>query len=146
MAVTKELLVQYDDLLHEREEVKEKIYKLEKQIEKIEQEGAVVDKVRGGEGGLQSFKIKGFPYPEYQKKKVLLNARRDTLLDLEIKILNSINEIESFISKINDSHVRRIINLRIIKKFSWEKVAKTIGGGNTEDSVKKIFYRFIEKQ
>ncbi len=145
MAVTKELLVQYDDLLHEREEVKEKIYKLEKQIDKIEQDGNVVDKVRGGEGGLQSFKIEGFPYPEYQKKKALLNARKDALFDLEIKILNSINEIELFISNINDSHIRRIINLRIIKKFSWGKVAETIGGGNTEDSVKKIFYRFMEK-
>lgn len=146
MAVTKELLVQYDDLLHEREEVKKKITKLEQEIDKIEQEGAVVDKVRGGEGGLQSYKIEGFPYPQYNKKKALLSARKETLNELELKILENLNEIEAFISRITDSHVRRIINLRIIEKNTWGKIAEKIGGGNTEDSVKKIFYRFMEKK
>lgn len=141
----RKLLMQYSDLVHEREELKTKIQKLETEIEKIRKEGAVVDKVRGGEGGLQSFKIEGFPYPEYGKKKALLEARKDILSELDLKIMENINEIELFISKINDSHVRRIINLRIIEKQSWLKIAEKIGGGNTEDSVKKIFYRFIEK-
>lgn len=143
--VTKELLIQYDDLIHEREEVKRKITKLEQEIDKIEQEGAVVDKVRGGEGGLQSYKIEGFPYPQYNKKKALLSARKETLNGLELKILKNLNEIEAFIAGITDSHVRRIINLRIIEKNTWGKIAEKIGGGNTEDGVKKIFYRFMEK-
>lgn len=146
MAVTKEILAQYHDLLCEREEVKGKIKKLEKQIEKIEMEGAVIDKVRGGEGGLQSYKIEGFPYPEHRKKKMLLDARKQTLSQLETKIIESINDIEAFISGINDSYLRRIINLRIIEKCTWEKVAEKMGGGNTEDSVKKIFYRFMDKK
>lgn len=143
--VTKELLIQYDDLIHEREEVKRKITKLEQEIDKIEQEGAVVDKVRGGEGGLQSYKIEGFPYPQYNKKKALLSARKETLNGLELKILKNLNEIEAFIAGITDSHVRRIINLRIIEKNTWGKIAEKIGGGNSEDGVKKIFYRFMEK-
>ena len=61
----RKLLMQYSDLIHEGEELKAKIQKLETELEKIRKEGAVVDKVRGGEGGLQSFKIEGFPYPEY---------------------------------------------------------------------------------
>lgn len=143
--VTKELLIQYGDLIHEREEVKRKITKLEQEIDKIEQEGSVVDKVRGGEGGLQSYKIEGFPHPQYNKKKALLTARKDTLNELELKILGNLNEIEAFITRITDSHVRRIINLRIIEKNTWGKIAEKIGGGNTEDSIKKIFYRFMEK-
>ena len=142
---TKELLAQYSDLIHEREEVKYKIAKLENEIDKIEQEGAVVDKVRGGEGGLQSYKIEGFPYPQYNKKKALLSARKDVLNELELKILEDLNEIEVFITKITDSHVRRIVSMRIIEKNTWRKIAEKIGGGNTEDSVKKIFYRFMEK-
>ena len=62
--VSKEVLIQYSDLQQECKEVREKIEKLERQIAKIEADGAVVDKVRGGLGGLQSFKIEGFPYPE----------------------------------------------------------------------------------
>ena len=57
MAISKEVLTQYSDLQKECKEVREKIEKLEKQIDRIEKDGNVVDKVRGGDGGMQSFKI-----------------------------------------------------------------------------------------
>ena len=144
MAISKEIITQYSDLQHECKEVREKIEKLEKQIEKIERDGNVVDKVRGGEGGLQSFKIEGFPYPEYSRKKTLLNIRKATLCELEIELLETLNQVEEFIAGIKDSHIRRIINLRVIDGLPWNKVADRIGGGNTEDSVKKAFYRFMD--
>ena len=143
MAISKEVLIQYSDLQKECKEVREKIEKLERQIAKIEADGAVVDKVRGGLGGLQSFKIEGFPYPEYSRKKTLLYARKATLSELEMELLETLNEVEEFIASISDSHIRRIINLRVIDGLSWNEVARKIGG-NTEDSVKKAFYRFME--
>lgn len=143
MAVTKEILEQYIDLQQERKEVIEKIQKLEKQIEKIEKDGNVVDKVRGGEGGLQSFKIEGFPYPEYSKKKTLLYARKDILIKLEMELSETLNNVETFIASVKDSHIRRIISLRIIDGLSWNKVADRIGGGNTDDSVRKAYDRFM---
>ena len=141
--VSKEILIQYSDLQQECKEVRDKIEKLEKQIEKIESDGAVVDKVRGGDGGLQSFKIEGFPYPEYSRKKTLLYARKATLSELEMELLETLNDVEEFIASIPDSHIRRIINLRVVDGLSWNEVARKIGG-NTEDSVKKAFYRFME--
>lgn len=141
--VSKEILIQYSDLQQECKEVREKIEKLERQITKIEADGAVVDKVRGGLGGLQSFKIEGFPYPEYSRKKTLLYARKATLSELEMELLETLNEVEEFIASISDSHIRRIVNLRVIDGLSWNEVARKIGG-NTEDSVKKAFYRFME--
>lgn len=141
--VSKEILIQYSDLQQECKEVREKIEKLERQIAKIEADGAVVDKVLGGLGGLQSFKIEGFPYPEYSRKKTLLYARKATLSELEMELLETLNEVEEFIASISDSHIRRIVNLRIIDGLSWNEVARKIGG-NTEDSVKKAFYRFME--
>lgn len=141
--VSKEILIQYSDLQQECKEVREKIEKLERQIAKIKADGAVVDKVRGGLGGLQSFKIEGFPYPEYSRKKTLLYARKATLSELEMELLETLNEVEEFIASISDSHIRRIVNLRIIDGLSWNEVARKIGG-NTEDSVKKAFYRFME--
>ena len=143
MAISKEVLIQYSDLQQECKEVREKIEKLEKQIAKIESDGAVVDKVRGGDGGLQSFKIEGFPYPEYSRKKTLLNMRKATLCELEMELLETLNDVETFIASIKDSHIRRIVNLRVIDNLSWNEVARRIGG-NTEDSVKKAFYRFME--
>lgn len=141
--VSKEILIQYSDLQQECKEVREKIEKLERQIAKIEADGAVVDKVRGGLGGLQSFKIEGFPYPEYSRKKTLLYARKAALSELEMELLETLNEVEEFIASISDSHIRRIVNLRVIDGLSWNEVARKIGG-NTEDSVKKAFYRFME--
>lgn len=139
----KRILVQYADLQQEVIEIREKVEKLEQQIDKIESEGAVIDKVMGGEGGLQPFKVEGFPYPEYSRKKTLLYARKATLSELELELLEILNEVESFISSINDSHIRRIVNLRVVEGLSWRKVADRIGG-NTEDSVRMTFERFMK--
>lgn len=143
--VSKEILIQYSDLQEEVKEVREKIAQTERQIEKIEEEGNVVDTVSGGDGGIQHFKIEGFPYPEYSRKKSLLYARKSILSNLEFELLETLNQVEEFITSIEDSRMRRIITLRFVDNLSWGKVADRIGGGNTEDSVKKSFYRFMEK-
>lgn len=140
--VSKEVLTQYVDLQKECKEVREKIEKLEKQIEKLENEGNVIDKVTGGLGGLQSFKIEGVPLPEYNKKKALLYVRKATLTELEMELLETLNEVEEFITNISDSHIRRIISLRVVDGLSWNEVANRIGG-NTEDSVRMTFNRFM---
>ena len=158
--VTKEILIQYSDLQEEIKEVRKKIEwledaipKIEKRIAEIEAGEIVRDKVRGGEGGLQSFNIEGVPVAEYEKrktdllsKKLLLNNRKSTLEILEFDLLRKTNEVEEFIASIDDSRMRRIINLRFIENLSWNKVADRIGGCNTEDSVRKSFTRFMEKE
>lgn len=142
----KNILIQYTDLQKEVKEICQKIEKLENQIHKIEADGTVLDKVKGGEGGWQSFKIEGFPYPEYSRKKTLLYARKATLSSLQLELLSTLNDVEMYIASINDSHIRRIINLRIIEGLSWNAVAAKLGGGNTEDSVRMAFERFLKKQ
>lgn len=45
----KEILIQYEDLVKERESLKESISQIEKRISKMEQEGyTVIDSVSGG--------------------------------------------------------------------------------------------------
>lgn len=143
--VTKEILTQYSDLQKEIKEVRQRIEKTEKQIKKMEKDGTVIDKVMGGEGNMQPFKIEGFPYPEYSRKKNLLYSRKAILANLEMELVETINQIEEFIASLNDSRMRRIINLRFIDGLSWNSVADCIGGGNTEDGVRMAFNRFMEK-
>jgi hypothetical protein len=143
--ISKEILTQYSDLQEEVKEVRNRIESTEKQIAKIEEEGNVIDTVCGGTGGIQHFKIEGFPYPEYSRKKSLLYVRKATLVNLELELTETLNQVEEFIAGVEDSRIRRIITLRFIENLSWNKVADRIGGGNTEDSVKKSFYRFMEK-
>ena len=143
--VTKKVLSQYSDLQEEVKEVRLKIERLEKDISKIEAGEMVIDSVSGGNGGKQNFKIEGIPFPEYSRKKTLLYARKATLQLLEDDLLEKTNEVEQFIASVDDSRIRRIINLRFLENKSWNEVADCIGGGNTEDSVRKSFTRFFEK-
>lgn len=155
--VSKEILIQYADLQQECKEIRKKIERLEDEIPKIEkrisdiENGEMVkDKVRGGEGGMQNFNIEGVPTAEYERKrtalfskKLLLGNRKSALELLEFELLQKTNEVEEFIASVDDSRMRRIINLRFIEKLSWNKVADNIGGGNTEDSVRMMFNRFM---
>ena len=143
--VTKKVLSQYSDLQEEIKEVRLKIERLERDIDRIEDGEMVIDSVTGGNGGKQHFKIEGVPFPEYSRKKTLLYARKATLQLLEDDLLEKTNEVEEFIASIDDSRMRRIINLRFLENKTWNQVADYIGGGNTEDSVRKSFTRFLEK-
>ena len=160
MAITKHLLDQYGDLKKEKTEIRDQIKKIEseiakteKRLEEIETGEHVKDKVRGGPGGNQSFNIEGIPVKEYERKKtslyfkkLLLNKRKIDLEKLEIEIIKKTDEVETFISEIDDSRMRRIIRMRFIDNMSWNKVADNIGGGNTEDSIKKAFQRFLKQE
>lgn len=144
--ISKEILIQYSDLQEEVKEVHERIEKTEQQIAKIEEEGRVIDTVSGGSGGIQHFKIEGFPYPEYSRKKTLLYARKATLASLEMELLEMLNQVEEFLVGLDDSRIRRIVTLRFVDNLSWFKVAERIGGKATADSVRMEFNRFMEKK
>lgn len=138
-------LTQYLDLKKEIEEIESKIAKLESDILRIEDGECVVDSVTGGNGGKQHFKIEGIPFPEYRHKRTLLYSRKATLELLKEDLLERTNEVEKFIASVSDSRIRRIINLRFLEDMSWNQVAGRIGGGNTEDSVRKAYKRYVEK-
>jgi hypothetical protein len=68
------------------------------------------------------------------------------LLDLNLKkCFYELNRLNRYISSIQDSEIRLIITLRYINGLSWRQIAFSIGGGNTEDGVKKIVYRYLKK-
>lgn len=61
IAPTKEAMEQYECLKMELESVKKEVKETEDSISKLIEEGTVCDKVTGGLGGIQGFKIEGFP-------------------------------------------------------------------------------------
>lgn len=160
MAIEKSILNQYISEKQEILELRVKIERLESKISKIEQriaeieEGHTVkDKVRGGEGGLQSFVIEGVPYDEYNDrkaelefKKKILKQRQELLHTQEMDLILRTKEVEQFISGIDDSFTRRIITLRVLNGLKWTEIAERIGGGNTESCVKMIYQRFLGKK
>ena len=71
----------------------------------------------------------------------------ESIISAKIKqCLHERNRLERYIADIPDSLTRQIFTLRFINGLSWLQVAYHIGGYNTEDSVKKICYRFIDRE
>lgn len=143
--MTKGILVQYCDLQEEVKDIRKRIDNLERQIEKIEEEGSVIDSVKGGIGGIEHFKITGFPYPEYSRKKTRLHLNRAQLENTEFELLETLGSVEDYIQSIEDSRIRRILRLRYVDNFTWVKVAMNMGGSATDESVRKEHDRFLVK-
>lgn len=59
--------------------------------------------------------------------------------------LHERNRLERYIADIPDAYIRQIFTLRFINRLPWIQVAFKIEGYATEDSVKKICYRYIKK-
>lgn len=144
--MTKDILAQYCDLKEEVKDLRRRIDNKQKEIERIEEEGAVTDSVKGGYGGEQHFKITGFPYPEYSRKKTALYLYKAQLENAELELLEMTNAVEEYIQSLDDSRMRRILRFRFIDDLRWYQVAQRMGGRATEDSVKKEFQRFMDRE
>lgn len=144
--ISKEILIQYSDLQQEIIELQDRKKDLEKQFKSFLDGGTVTDMVTGGSGGIQHFKIEGFPVVAYEKARNALQRNIQRIEDKYTELLELQNDVEEYIESITDSRMRRIIRMRFIDKLTWNQVADNIGGGNTEDSVRMAFNRFIEEK
>ena len=53
--------------------------------------------------------------------------------------------IDKFLESIDDSLTRQIFYYRYVKCMSWKKVSYMTGGYNSEEGVRKIAERYLEK-
>lgn len=144
--ISKEILIQYADLQQEISELQARKIKLEKQFKTFLDGGTVTDMVTGGSGGIQHFKIEGFPIVAYEKARNALSKNIQRIEDKYTELLELQNEVEEYIESIDDSRMRRIIRMRFLDKMTWNQVANNIGGNNTEDSIRMAFNRFFGRK
>lgn len=146
--VSKEVLIQYSDLQSEIKYLSKRIDRL--RSEKVKYEAKKKrDKVKAS--------YREYPYIEHNVyiegmtnlNEMMLNSTiSKELRNLEKRydrLLEVTNDVLDYIESIEDSHIRMIVTYRFIENYSWAKVAEAMGGGNTEDSVRKAFERFLEK-
>lgn len=124
----------------------------EERLEKIEKEGAVIDVVSGGMGGIQHFTVEGFPVPGYTKAKNLLISRKQRLKMKEEELLELTNQAEEYIESIEKSELRIMFRLYYIEGLTWVQVAHQMNEMfskakriYTEDSCRMKGNRFLEK-
>jgi hypothetical protein len=132
-------------LLQEKKEIQKRIERLNKRLDRINEEGNVKDAVKGGIGGLQTFHIEGFPVADEDEAKYLLNKNIRLLSQREHDIAEKVIKVEEYLNTMDDSRMRRMITKRYIEGKRWEQVAKEMGAQYTEYSCKKQMERFIEK-
>lgn len=123
------------------------VYFIDKEIEAWKRE---LEYMRGEAYAIR-YRYSGLPGAKGKiSDAVAENAVR--IADLERKISQRIIELEEtkrevteYILSIEDPQTRLIFVLRCLKLLSWNAVADKVGGMNTEYSVKKRFYRHLEK-
>ena len=144
MANIKSKLEQYRSLVEESIEADIKIKNIKREIDELKALGEVIDTVTGGNGGIQHFTIKGVPTPAYTNKLNRLQLSliiRQQLLD---KIEGQKNDIESFICRIENSMIRRILEYRYMEAMKWSEVAKKMGKTYTPDYCRVTCDRFLK--
>lgn len=123
---TKEIMVQYSDMQEEIKQMRIDIQKTEDAIAKLLEEGTVCDKVTGGLGGIQGFKIEGFPVVEFEKRKRLLRKKVDRLTERENELLEMTESIEVFIDNIPISRDRRIFRAIYFEGKTQQQMAREL--------------------
>lgn len=127
-----------------REEL-EQIYYLHRELRMWEQE---LERLRG-RSLVQSPQLNASHGSDTSDKVGALAEKR---VDLERLISAKREEIQQqrdkavvYIYGIPDSLTRQIVYYRCVSLFSWRRVAYEVGGNNTEDGVRKIYNRFMDK-
>jgi len=68
------------------------------------------------------------------------------LIDINLKkCFHELNRLNRYIQSVEDCQMRMILSLRYINRYNWRQIAFSIGGGNTEESVRQMTYRYIKK-
>ena len=96
--------------------------------------------------------ITGMPFAntgETSDKVMSLVVRKQTIATIIEEIQERIDEqkeeIYEYINTIEDSLLRQIVVYRCVSCMNWVQVANRIGGGNTAESVRKMYERSIPK-
>lgn len=128
----------------------------EKEIELLQKEldniAETVASVQGSKlqvpFNLHSVQVKGISIND-RKKWGKINAELQDLKSIielsNVRKVFEYNRLTRFIESISDSLTRQVFYFRFAKGMEWKDVAIAVGGNNTEDSVKKICYRYLKK-
>ena len=140
----KNILKQYDSIRKEIAENRRRIQSAKDKLRQLESEN-VIDTVSGGAGGLQHYKVEGFPSRDYTQQRTLLVTRTARLEDLLQQLEETQAAVEMYIYSIPDSECRRIASFRYIDNMSWKQTARHMGDGYTEDACRMMLDRYVKK-
>lgn len=153
MKLSKDILVQYCEMREEIKDLRDRIDRDQRRLERIREEGIVSDTVRGTrkDGTIGPIKITGFPVPEYEAVEAMLKKRIAKLGILEDELQEAVSAVDDYITAIPKSDLRQMFRLYYLDDLTWRQVANNMNARfpkrrikYTEDSCRKRHDRFLE--
>lgn len=150
----KQILQQYADALARVKYIRASIDRLSAKLGQMgSRDCCVSDSVTMGKKGkrlLGTAVVTGFPYREYGRTKLSLEAKKKILQEEEQELLELSCDVEEYISGIKDIEVRNILSLYYVDDLNWVQVAQRMNGlygkkNYTDSSCRRKHDRFLEK-
>ena len=126
----RDILKQYDALKSEQVDIRKRIRQLEREMT-ILLNSQVADTVKGTrpDGTFGPIKIKGIPFPEYERKKEQLVQRMRRYEDICSQLDAMIIEIEAFITSVQEPRIRLFLRWKYVDGLSWRDIGRRFGKG-----------------
>lgn len=153
MEVTKNILLQYEEIRQEIKDLRSRIDKDEQLLAKMEEKGYVVsDTVSGSrsDGTIGPIKVTGSPLPEYNRVKIMKKRRIDKLKIKEGELFEILNAVDDYINAIEKSEIRIMFRFYYLDNLTWYQVAMQMNSlfpkrSYTGESCRKKHDRYLEK-
>lgn len=122
------------------------LYLLNREIE--ENKRRLEELRTAAEGG--AARITGLPHAPsigrgLESYAILIAETKELIRLKNQQLIIEYNRLNRYIAELDDSFMRQILSLRYINGLTWGQVAAHVGGGNTEDSVRKAHARFLTR-
>lgn len=122
---------------------------LNKEIETLSK---ILDKIKlGSVVGAKSYRdtestAKYYKLSKGEKRTVEIESLETEIANRMVELHILYQQILHWIFGIDDALIRLIFEEKYLNCRTWNQVADIVGGQNTEDSVKKMAYRYLEKK
>lgn len=136
---------QYRMLKREHADLNVRAGKLKRELAVMEKK-SVRDRVRGGSGGEMPYTVEGIQDKEYSKRKTALQRSFLRMQFLEERLVDMLDEVETYIAAVPDSERRMIMRLHYQDGYSWTKTARILGEGYTADAIRISTQRYLKEE
>ena len=141
----KRILEQYESLKREIQELTDRINELDSLQKALNEKKDIRAIVKGGKGGKQIFHMDGYNEEQADELDYLLRKDIRILKERRARANECVVEVDDFISHMDDSRMRRMIEYRFLQNMPWCKVAIEMGQQYTEESCRKQVERFLKE-
>lgn len=147
--ISKQVLQNYRRNLNEIESINYQLERLYREQERIK-ESVVHDSVQASNPDYpynqQHQKVEGLEHDSDKTENFVIKKQISRLNALQQSLTKSTIEVVDYISALDDGDVKSIITYRVLCGNSWKVVAKKMGAGYTDESVRQIYSRHFKRK